>query len=349
MKIIITGGAGFIGSNAAKSFSDKGCEILIIDDLSRSGSELNLKWLNEKGVNFKFHKIDITDPLKIENIFKKNRVDVILHLAAQVAVTTSIIEPRRDFEINALGTFNLLEAMRKYQPESIFLNASTNKVYGKLTGFKVIEKKNKYVLKTNSNGVSENTPVDFYSPYGCSKGAADQYCIDYARIYGLKIVSFRQSCIYGTRQFGIEDQGWVAWFIIAHLLDRRISVYGNGKQVRDILFVDDLIRAYDSAINHITQIPGQVFNIGGGKSNALSILEFLNIVEKLSEKKVNYSFADWRSGDQPLFISDNTKAASLINWRPETDYKTGIKIIFEWIKNNINTISKKYEKLYKFN
>lgn len=335
MKILITGGAGFIGSNAVKRFFEAGWEITIIDDLSRQGVEANLQWLKEMGAECKHYKIDISETEKVENFFKDNRFDVILHLAAQVAVTTSVTEPRRDFEINALGTFNLLEAVRKCNSKAIFINASTNKVYGKLSNFKIIEESKRYILPEGIKGVTEETNLDYYSPYGCSKGVADQYSIDYSRIYSLKTVTLRQSCIYGPRQFGVEDQGWVAWFIIAHLLCKPITIYGNGKQVRDILYVDDLIDLYFAAIKNIDKVCGQALNVGGGLENAISLLGFFDILEKYSGKSVVYSSSDWRPGDQPLYISDNQKAYSLSGWKPKTRYQQGIKLLFDWVNNNL--------------
>jgi len=340
MKILITGGAGFIGSNSVKRFFEAGWGVHIVDDLSRKGAETNLRWLTETGVKYKHYCIDISKTQDIESFLKKRKFDVILNLAAQVAVTTSITEPRRDFEINALGTFNLLEAVRKYNSEAIFLNASTNKVYGKLSDFKIIEESKKYVLPTGVKEVTEETPLDFYSPYGCSKGIADQYTIDYSRIYSLKTVTFRQSCIYGPRQFGIEDQGWVAWFIIAHLLSKKITVYGNGKQVRDILYVDDLIDIFFRVIERIEQVSGNAFNVGGGIQNTISLLEFFEMLEKHSGRPVIYAFGDWRPGDQPLYISDNQKAYSLLGWKPKTSYQDGIKLLLDWVSYNL--------KLFKF-
>ncbi|HON56496.1 MAG TPA: GDP-mannose 4,6-dehydratase [bacterium] len=339
-KLLITGGAGFIGANCAKYFYNQSYDITIIDNLSRNGAALNINWLKNEKIKFNFYKLDITNKNKIDELIKNGQFDVILHLAAQVAVTTSIINPRCDFETNALGTLNLLEALRKHSAHTILLYSSTNKVYGKLENLKISERNNKYELHKNILGVSEDQPLSFYSPYGCSKGAADQYCLDYARIYNLKTIVFRQSCIYGIRQFGIEDQGWVAWLLIAHLLGKQINIYGNGKQVRDLLYIDDLIQLYYLAINNISKVAGQVFNIGGGKKNALSVLQTLQIIEKLTKKKVYYNFSDWRSGDQKLFISSNIKAKKLLSWQPKTDYIRGLNLMYNWINKNIDTIRK---------
>ena len=236
----------FIGVNAAEYFADQGWRIAVLDNLSRRGTEENLRWLNDK-VKVDFHKLDIRDAAGVERVVRETKPDALLHLAAQVAVTTSVSDPREDFEVNALGTFNVLEAVRKGSPQTFIINASTNKVYGKMEEIEVEERNGRYEYRDQTQGVSESQPLDFHSPYGCSKGVADQYTLDYARIYGLDTVSFRQSCIYGPRQFGIEDQGWVAWFIIAAVSGKQITIYGDGKQIRDVLHVKDVARAYLAA------------------------------------------------------------------------------------------------------
>lgn len=334
MKILITGGAGFIGSNIAAYYMNK-ADVVIIDNLSRKGVEFNLKWLKNIG-RFEFVKADIRDRNFIFDFFKKNNVDVIFHQAAQVAVTTSVKDPAIDFEINASGSFNLLEAARIYAPDAIFVYSSTNKVYGELSHLEVIEKEKRYEFKDEKYryGIDENMNLDFHSPYGCSKGAVDQYVRDYNRIYGLRTIVFRQSCIYGLRQIGIEDQGWVAWFIIRCILNKPVTIYGTGKQVRDILYIDDLIRAYDLAIKNIDTTAGRIYNTGGGYKNSLSLLEFISILEELSGKKMDYSFSDWRPGDQKIFISDNSMLKKDLNWEPLVDYKTGIKKLYDWVKEN---------------
>lgn len=341
-KILITGGAGFIGSNIAKYYLDKGVKVIIIDNLSRKGSDLNLKWLKTQG-NFEFQKLDIRNYKALENVFKKNKdIDVVFHEAAQVAVTTSVINPREDFEVNILGTFNVLEALRHYLPKSILIYASTNKVYGALENLKVVEKKTRYEFqdKKFKKGISENYPLDFHSPYGCSKGSADQYIRDYSRIYGLKTIVFRQSCIYGERQFGVEDQGWVAWFIIATLLNKKLTIYGNGKQLRDLLFVDDLIKAYDLAIKNIHKTSGQIYNMGGGHKNTLSLLELIEILENLLGRKIKYSFSKTRPGDQKIFIADILKAKKDFGWQPKINVNAGVKKLYNWILENITEIKK---------
>ncbi|MFA6322228.1 MAG: GDP-mannose 4,6-dehydratase [Candidatus Buchananbacteria bacterium] len=338
-KILITGGAGFIGINAAEHFINKGFFVKIFDNFSRDLVEENIKWLksNYEG-KFEVIKADVTTD--IDTLQKTvNESDLVIHLAAQVAVTTSIQDPKSDLNTNAIGTFNVLEAIRKSPNQPSLLYSSTNKVYGALESLEVNEEEKRYEFQ-NKQGVSEEQNLDFHSPYGCSKGAADQYVRDYHRIYGLKTVVFRQSCIYGPHQFGIEDQGWVAWFIIACLLNKDITIYGNGKQVRDILFVKDLVNAYDLALESIEKTQGKIFNIGGGYVNSLSLLEFIKNLEKLMGKKINFSFSDWRPGDQPIFISDNSYADKVFGWQPKISKDAGINEIYEWLKDNIDLIKK---------
>jgi CDP-paratose 2-epimerase len=258
----------------------------------------------------------------------------VLHYAAQVAVTTSVTNPREDFEINALGTFNLLEAVRETKSDPIVMYSSTNKVYGGMTDIRIVEKKGRYAYADYPKGISESRLLDFHSPYGCSKGTADQYMIDYQRIYGIRTVVFRQSCIYGYRQFGIEDQGWVAWFTIAAMLGKKISIYGDGKQVRDVLFIDDLLDAYEAAIKNIDRVKGQAFNIGGGYRNTMSLLELLSFLEKFFGKKIPIKYADWRPGDQPVFVCDITKAKKLLGWEPKINPEQGVRKLYEWVKDN---------------
>jgi len=333
MRILITGGAGFIGINSAKRFIEEGQDVIIFDNLSRKGSEDNINWLKKFG-DFNLVKGDLRNFDQIKKCFLNNKIDVVLHLGAQVAVTKSVENPREDFEINALGTFNICEAVRRYQPESILLNSSTNKVYGKLEFVDVVEKEKRYEYKDLKFGISETTPLDFYSPYGCSKGCADQYIRDYARIYNLKTVNFRQSCIYGPRQFGVEDQGWVAWFTICSVLGKPVTIYGNGKQVRDVLFVDDLIECYVKAIKNIEKIKGEIYNIGGGPTNTISILELISLLEEFSGNKLKYSFSEWRPGDQKVFICDIRKAKNDLGWYPKINVREGIKKLFDWVSEN---------------
>lgn len=333
MKVLITGGAGFIGSNVANRLIHTGHMVTIVDDLSRPGAGRNLEWLQSLG-EIEFQRTDIRNNTAVRQILRSTRFEVVIHLAAQVAVTSSVVDPWADFEINAMGTLNLLEAVREFCPDSVVLYASTNKVYGYLSNRAVKQTDKRYILEDSPDGISESQPLDFFSPYGCSKGSADQYVLDYARIYGLRTVVFRQSCIYGYRQFGIEDQGWIAWFMLAHLLGKAITIYGNGKQVRDILFVDDLVNLYMLAISSIDRVSGYAFNIGGGSTNALSILEFLGILGQMSNRAVCYSFQEQRPGDQMIYISDNSLAQGMLGWLPQVNYEHGIQLLYHWINDN---------------
>ena len=332
---LITGGAGFIGCNYAARCLARGEKIRIFDNLSRAGAKRNLEWLEATFGKGSFDLVigDVRNADEIQKAAKE--ADRILHLAAQVAVTTSVTDPRNDFDINALGTFNTLEAARLSGNNPGFVFASTNKVYGGMENVKVVEKETRYDYADLPEGASEEQILDFHSPYGCSKGCGDQYVRDYFRIYQLPTVVLRQSCIYGLRQFGVEDQGWVAWFMIAAVTGRPISIYGDGKQVRDILFVDDLLDAYDAAYERLPHVGGQVFNIGGGRSNTISVwVEFKPMLEKLLGHEIITTRSDWRPGDQPVFISDIRKARKYLNWFPKTNAEEGIAHLFKWVKEN---------------
>lgn len=334
MKVLITGGAGFIGSNLAYDYAKNCHEVVIFDNLSRNGTELNMEWLTQNNDNIVLFNGDIRIKTDIKECFDMHgKFDIIFHLAAQVAVTTSVTNPQEDFEINAFGSFNLLEVIRMKNDKAIVLYTSTNKVYGGMENIEIIEKDGRYIYKDYPNGISENECLDFHSPYGCSKGAADQYFIDYSRIYGLKTIVFRQSCIYGYRQFGIEDQGWVAWFTIASIYDKDISIFGDGMQVRDVLFIDDLIEAYKMSIANIEITSGQAYNIGGGYFN-MSLLELLSYLEDFFDKKINYKFDDWRPGDQKVFIADISKAKNDFGWEPKIGAKDGVKKLASWVEEN---------------
>ena len=273
--------------------------------------------------------------LRGERYQHSSSADVVINLASQVAVTLSVQDPREDFEINALGTFNVLEAVRHYCPDAAFLYASTNKVYGGMDEVRILEDETRYRYVDYTMGIPENYPLDFHSPYGCSKGTGDQYTRDYARIYGLRTVTFRQSCIYGQRQFGVEDQGWVAHFVIAAVMKRPISIYGDGKQVRDLLHVSDLIRAYELSIANMDEIQGEVFNLGGGPQNTLSIwVEFQPLLESLAGRPIAVSLGDWRPGDQQVFIANIEKAGKLLDWRPEVAPVEGIGDLYKWVTAN---------------
>ncbi len=333
MKILITGGAGFIGCNSAKYFLSEGHEVVILDNFSRKGTESNLKWLQESYSDVGVARIDVRDADAVREEVAKG-YDVVLHLAGQVAVTTSVVDPREDFDINALGTFNVLEGCRLADKQPIVIYSSTNKVYGGMEDVETHEINGRYEYKDLTNGVPENRLLDFHSPYGCSKGCADQYVRDYARIYGLKTVVCRQSCIYGYRQFGVEDQGWVAWFIIATVLGKDLTIYGDGKQVRDVLFIDDLVEAYDMCIKNIDKVAGQVYNIGGGPGNQMSLLELLAFLEKFTGKKIETAFDDWRPGDQPVFVCDIAKAKADFGWEPRTNVEEGVRKLYDWVSAN---------------
>jgi len=335
MKTIITGGAGFIGSNASSRYLRRGQRVIVIDNLARDGVSENLEWLRSLGGKLEFHQIDMRDSPDISRVFREHRdADQVLHLAAQVAVTTSVKDPREDFEINALGTFNVLEAMRQSGMRAPVIYSSTNKVYGEMTSVGTVERNGRYDYVSLPSGVSEQHNLDFHSPYGCSKGCADQYVIDYSRIYGVRGIVFRQSCIYGYRQFGAEDQGWVAWFMIATQLGRPITIYGDGKQVRDILFIDDLLDAYDAAFANPDQAAGRAFNIGGGVSNVVSLRELLAFIEQRSGARIQAGSADWRPGDQKVFISDISRARNELGWSPKISCPEGLGLLYGWIERN---------------
>jgi CDP-paratose 2-epimerase len=337
-RILVTGGAGFVGSNLAKNLLTDGADVTIFDALVRAGSQENLAWLRQRSNRLRFVRGDVRDIEAIKEVVAD--VDVIYHLAGQVAVTSSVSDPRSDFETNALGTLNLLEAARESGRQPIIVFTSTNKVYGGMEDVPVVEGHSRYSFTEYPNGISEAQPLDFHSPYGCSKGAADQYVRDYGRIYDLPTVVFRMSCIYGPRQFGTEDQGWVAHFIISVLTKRSITIYGNGKQVRDLLFVDDLVRAFRLAVDRIDRAAGEVFNIGGGPSNSTSVWEFGQLVAELSGHDISVNFGDWRPGDQPCYISDIRKASQLLEWRPLIDKEAGVRRLWEWASSNLDTLEK---------
>jgi len=334
---LITGGGGFIGSNYVHRLVQRGENVTIYDNLSRAGAPHNIAWLEETFGKNAF-KLIVGDVRNAEGMTEAAKeADIIVHLAGQVAVTTSVMNPRDDFESNALGTFNALEAARLSGRDPIFLYSSTNKVYGGMDDVKLQEDSTRWLYADLEHGCAETQPLDFHSPYGVSKGAGDQYVHDYSRIYGLRSVVFRQSCIYGPRQFGVEDQGWLAWMMIATVTGKKITVYGDGKQVRDVLHVDDLLNAYDAAIEKIDVAKGQVYNMGGGTRNVLAVwAEFGPILERLFGRPIEVEHGDWRPGDQKVFYADSRKAKRELGWEPRIDLEEGIETLFEWVQANKN-------------
>lgn len=336
MKYLITGGCGFIGSNLASEVIKRKEELIVLDNLFRTGSEKNLEWLKTLG-NFKFYNRDIRNCNDVENVVKKHKPDIIFHLAGQVAMTTSIEDPRLDFEVNALGTHNLLEAVRKYSNNSIILYSSTNKVYGDFEYLIFKEEKTRYISEQYPNGFDEKMPLDFHSPYGCSKGAADQYLLDYYRIFGIKTVVFRHSSMFGGRQFSTYDQGWIGWFCkkaieIKNKEIESFTINGNGKQVRDVLYADDVVDLYFKTIDNIDKTKGNVYNIGGGMENSLSLLELFEILENELNIKMKYEKLPWRESDQKIFVADTTKIKTDTNWNPRIDKLQGIRRMLEWVE-----------------
>jgi CDP-paratose 2-epimerase len=332
---LVTGGAGFIGSNYVHRLLKRGEKVTIYDNLSRAGAPRNLKWLEETFGRDAFQLVagDVRDAGLLTATARE--ADVIVHLAGQVAVTTSVVKPREDFEINALGTFNVLEAARLNQRNPIIFYSSTNKVYGGMDDVEVVETPTRWQYKDLPFGCTESQPLDFHSPYGCSKGAGDQYVHDYGRIYGLRTVVFRQSCIYGPRQFGVEDQGWVAWFVIAAITGSPMAIYGDGKQVRDLLHVYDLLDGYDLALEKIETASGKIYNMGGGSENTISIwTEFGPLLEKMLGKPIAISRGDWRPGDQKVFVADTRKAKAELGWQPKYDVEKGVQQLFDWVSAN---------------
>jgi len=334
-KMIITGGAGFIGSNAADFFLTKGWRIVIFDNLARNGSRENIRWLRSRHKATQLHFVH-ADVVADSEVLRRviDTSDVVLHLAGQVAVTTSVQDPQFDFEQNTVGTINILEAVRSSSKNPVLIYASTNKVYGGMETVGVRRVVGGYKYINLPYGISEKFPLDFHSPYGCSKGAADQYVRDYARIYGLRTVVFRQSCIYGPRQFGIEDQGWIAWFAIAATMNRPITVYGDGYQIRDVLHVHDLCRAYEKVILHIDDAAGGIFNIGGGRSNTLSLHKTLKLIGDVIGRDIPVRYSDWRPGDQRIYVSDIRYATKMLRWYPRIDVEKGVTLLVKWVVGN---------------
>lgn len=338
MKALITGGAGFIGANLAHRLIGRGDDVTVFDNLSRRGSDENVAWLREThGPDaFRLVEADLRDYVALVN--STRGADVVYHLAGQTAVTTSVANPRADFEDNALGTFNALEATRAARDagaDPVFIYASTNKVYGGMEDVVIEEQGDRYTYRDFPHGIDESQPLDFHSPYGCSKGAGDQYTRDYARIYNLRTVVLRQSSIYGYRQMGVEDQGWIAWLVIAAITGKPITIFGDGKQVRDVLFIDDLLDLYDATVEHIDSAAGQVYNIGGGPEHTISVwTEFGPMLERLLGQPQPVSHDGWRPGDQRVYISNIGKAQQELGWSPRIGVEEGVERLFNWVKAN---------------
>jgi len=317
-RVLITGGAGFLGVNAAADLISTGWHVTVLDNLSRPGTERNLKWLiTQHPTRTTFVKEDVRNASALADHVKNQ--DAILHLAGQVAVTTSLTDPGTDFDVNARGTLNLLEAARLHNPRAPFVFASTNKVYGK--------------LDKNNVACKESQPIDFHSPYGCSKGAADQYVRDYARCFGMNTAVLRQSCIYGAHQYGTEDQGWVAHFVHSILHDRPLTIYGDGTQVRDLLDARDLSALYAIVIDQIDKTRGEIYNVGGGPENQRNLLEVIEQIGELTKRKPQFTFADWREGDQTYYVSDITKSKRDLGWEPRVAFDQGLQDLIAWARS----------------
>ena len=336
MKILVTGGLGFIGVNTAAHLNGLGHDVSVIDNYHRDGVDANEEWLRLIAPEVKIRTLDIRQAYILKKYIIRNHFDLIIHEAAQTAVTTSVEDPAYDFATNAHGTFNIMEAAR--ESGCAVLYASTNKVYGAMSSIETWEDETRWKYSDwtlHMNGIDETAPIDPVSPYGCSKLAGEHYVRDYARIYGLKTVVFRQSCIYGPRQLGGTDQGWLTWFTRAWITGRPIIIFGDGKQVRDVLYIDDLIQAYILAVANIDKVSGEVFNIGGGPHNSTSIWwELKSTMEKVTVSKApEVIFSDWRPGDQKIHITDNRKLKEVLGWEPVVDVQAGIQKLCSWISN----------------
>ncbi|HXI14295.1 MAG TPA: GDP-mannose 4,6-dehydratase [Thermoanaerobaculia bacterium] len=331
--VLITGGCGFIGTNMAHRVLSSGRHVRVFDDLSRPGVKQNLEWLR---ATHGAHLDVVVADVRFEDAVRTAVHDSseIYHFAAQVAVTRSLDSPLHDFEVNARGTLNLLEALREMSHPSPLLFSSTNKVYGGLDDVGFHEGETRYEPRDSdlrSHGIGEKRPLSFHSPYGCSKGTADQYVLDYSRSYKLPAVVFRMSCIYGPHQFGTEDQGWVAHFMIQAMSGRTVTLFGDGKQVRDLLFIEDLLDAFVVAQESMTSIGGEAFNIGGGPANSISLVELLRMAESIGGKPIDLSFERWRTGDQKYYVSDTRRFQAATGWSPRTGVEQGVKKLYEWL------------------
>lgn len=338
MKILITGGCGFLGSNLAAEALQRKEQLVLLDNLSRFGSADNLKWLRSQG-DFDFIQADVREPAVLLQAIETHRPDIVFHLAGQVAMTTSLASPRNDFEINALGTLNLLEAVRLHSPQTVIVYSSTNKVYGDLEQYTYTETATRYQCVEHPDGFDETVRLDFASPYGCSKGAADQYILDYARVFGLRTVVFRHSSMYGGRQFSTVDQGWIGWFCQKAVelsrgeLSGPLTIHGNGKQVRDVLHSSDMIRLYFSVYDNIGKAAGQAFNIGGGIAQSLSLLELFQTLGNIIGQPIAHHSLAPRQSDQRFFVADIAKAEGILGWKPETSTEQGLRMAMEWAQS----------------
>jgi CDP-paratose 2-epimerase len=336
MKYLITGGCGFVGSNITAALLERGEEVALFDSLSRHGTAANLEWLRSIG-RCEFTHGDIRNPDDVDTLIRSAAPEVIFHLAGQVAMTTSLRNPRRDYEVNVTGSINVLEAVRRYAPEAATIYSSSNKVYGTLADAALVEEPMRYSAPDYPHGFDERAPLDFHTPYGCSKGAADQYMLDYARCFGLRTAVFRHSTIYGSRQFATFDQGWVGWFCQQAIETKDnpqrepFTIAGDGKQVRDLLFVDDAVRAYIAAAEHIDRARGEAFNIGGGIENSSSLLELFAFLEQTLDVKLSFTRLEWRQDDQKVFVANNRKATESIGWRPTVTKAEGVRRTIDWI------------------
>lgn len=342
--ILITGGSGFVGVNLADRLLSEGHAVMVFDNLSRSGVENNLQWLKQKHPPhlLKVAVGDIRNRDAVEAAVQS--ATLVYHFAAQVAVTSSLTDPFYDFDVNATGTLNLLEAIRHstHRPPIVF--TSTNKVYGDLEDIHMIRNGSRYFPENEmirASGISEKRNLDFHSPYGCTKGVADQYVLDYSRTFGLKSVVFRMSCIYGPHQYGNEDQGWVAHFLIQSLKGKPITLYGDGMQVRDILFVEDLVNAFLMAKKNMDSISGNAFNMGGGVSNTVSLLELIDMIRNITGSNPVVNFEDWRPSDQKYYVSDYSKFAAATGWKPLTNTRAGVTKLYTWLQENLIQPDKK--------
>lgn len=339
MKLLINGGCGFLGSNLAAYGIKQGYDVTVFDNLSRTGSSCNLTWLQSLG-KFTYIHGDIRNKNDVENTVKQGKFDAVFHLAGQVAMTTSIENPYKDFEINTMGTMNLLDSIRKYSPETAVFYSSTNKVYGDLEQYHYNETEKRYLCEEYPNGFDETIPLDFRSPYGCSKGSADQYMLDFSRIFGIRTTVFRHSSMYGNRQFATYDQGWIGWFVAQALLQKENSsmnpftISGNGKQVRDVLHAEDMIRLYYMGLSNVDHIFGQAYNIGGGMKQSLSLLELFDLLNYLLGVKLKYVNLPPRQSDQKVFVADTHKIENAMGWTPTVGAQEGVEKMIKWVKGD---------------